>query len=311
MKKIFALLITAALLSITAAAERFETSITVTDATTFAADTSANDLTSSPAENEPAPYKTIYDLYQAWHTDTTEGCPYPDYICGVWTDTGNIDVLTVATTKDEAGLAGQKEILSLIENDESVKFTFASYPAHELWAVQETIIAEMGGDSPIISCGIDEMNNCVSVGVLHSASDADTTAKRLLEENLDKVVVEFTNGFVLDCNTAGIIDPAIGNDTGILTTGAETGSEYNAIVIMSKPNYTFIWITAAALCVAIIAISAVLIARSRRVLQTANGIINEKSTLSKKQITDAIKEAPPTPDDRILEMITEKLNKLN
>lgn len=300
MKKLIAVLITSTLLTLNVSAEDFETSVAETDP---AATTSSVEESSASYESEPAPYKTMADLYQVWYADHNNGCPYPDYVCGVWTDTGEMDVLTVATTKDEAGLAGQKEILALIEDDDSVKFTYRSYPAYELCALQEEIIAEMGGDSPIISCGIDEMGNTVSVGIKRDSPDAEKTAIRLLEKYLDKVVIEYSDGFILDCNTAGIIDSV---DGGVLTTG--TGTNYDAHTLMTHPDYTLLWVTAA-LIIAIIAISAMFITRRRKVLQTNEGSSVEYSKLSTKQTEETIKANPPLPDNEVYDKMMQKLHK--
>lgn len=301
MKKLIAILITATLLTLNVSAEEFETSVAATDSPIE----NTVDIREAAIDNTAAPYKTMADLYQAWYADYNDGCPYPDYVCGVWTDTGGMDVLTVATTKDEAGISGQEEILALIEDDNSVKFTYQSYPACELWALQDEIFAEMGGESPIISSGIDEMNNVVSVGIKRDSPDAEKTAMYLLEKYLDKIVIEYSDGFILDCNTAGIIDTA---DGGVLTTGAETGY-YDAHLIMTDPDYTLLWITAAAILVTILAVSAVIIINRRKVLQTNTANSIECSKLSVKQTADIIKNNTPTPDNAVYDKIVKKISK--
>lgn len=302
MKKILAMLITAALIGVTAA-EQYETEQYETS-TPAVAEQPASPEAKAP-EEENAPYQTMFDLYQAWHGGADSGeCPYPDYVCGVWTDTGGMDILTVATTKDEAGLAGQEEILALIADDGSVKFTFQSHAAWELWEVQAEISAQMGGSSPIFGCGIDETENVVSVSVLRDDPSAEETALALLEKYLDKVVVDFGDGFTLDCTTAGITDAAGSYDIGAVpTTGAEIGADYSSP--LSSP---LLWVTAAALLIAITAGAAMLVAKRRRALQTAEGGSVEEGALTARQTADLVRDNPPEPDGDIFGKITARLN---
>ena len=108
-------------------------------------------------------YVTMGDLYQAW--GGYEG--YPDYICGVWSTDGGMSNMTVAVTKDKAGERGKEKILSLLENPNSVTFTYQSYSYQELQEVNEAIVSRMmAGDQSIVACGIYEMENKVHVSVL-------------------------------------------------------------------------------------------------------------------------------------------------
>lgn len=132
-------------------------------------------------------YATMGDLYQAWGGYAG----YPDYICGVWSTDGGMSNMTVAVTKDEAGERGKEEILSLLENPNSVTFTYQSYSYQELQEVNEAIVERMiAGDYSIVACGIYEMENKVHVSVLETAEDAEKTAQKLVKTYGDKVTVE-------------------------------------------------------------------------------------------------------------------------
>ena len=132
-------------------------------------------------------YATMGDLYQAW--GGYEG--YPDYICGVWSTDGGMSNMTVAVTKDKAGERGKEEILSLLENPNSVTFTYQSYSYQELQEVNEAIVSRMmAGDQSIVACGIYEMENKVHVSVLETAENAEETAQALVKTYGDKVMVE-------------------------------------------------------------------------------------------------------------------------
>ncbi len=312
MKRFITLLITAAILGTSAMAEEFATSVAEEfDTVTEQVAPDAQDTTSIITDDSEAQYATFFDLYQAWCASANGGCAYPDYVGGVWTETGDMSVLKVALTKDDAGIAGKEEILSLIADDSSVSFTYCAYSARQLWEIQEEIICMMGGDSPIVGCGIDEMNNTVSVGVLHDHADAESIAIKLLEHYLDKIVIEYTDGFVLDCTTAGITDPGLGEKYdigGTLTTGIETGSEFEAHTLMKPSTISpWIWIAAAAVCAAIIAVAAVFLVRRRNMLQTNAGTISEDG-ISKKEVESLITSTPPQPDNDLQNRIKDKLN---
>ena len=155
-----------------------------------APDSPALDMPADGASTErtaEGKYVTMGDLYQAW--GGYEG--YPDYICGVWSTDGGISNMTVAVTKDKAGERGKEEILSLLENPNSVTFTYQSYSYQELQEVNEAIVSRMmAGDQSIVACGIYEMENKVHVSVLETAENAKETAQALVKTYGDKVMVE-------------------------------------------------------------------------------------------------------------------------
>ncbi|MBR5537788.1 MAG: hypothetical protein IKU58_07805 [Clostridia bacterium] len=136
-------------------------------------------------------YATMGDLYQAWGGH--EG--YPDYICGVWSTDGGMENLTVAVTDDAAGEQGREEILSLLENTDSVTFTTLTYSYQELSAIMEEVSAQMGGDSLIIGCGVYEMDNTVHIMINKDGEGADAVAKDLAKQYGGKVLVEMTGPF--------------------------------------------------------------------------------------------------------------------
>lgn len=155
-----------------------------------AADGPALDMPADGASTErtdEGKYATMGELYQAW--GGYEG--YPDYICGVWSTDGGMSNMTVAVTKDKAGERGKEEILSLLENPDSVTFTYQSYSYQELQEVNEAIVERMmAGDQSIVACGIYEMENKVHISVLETAENAEKTAQKLVKTYGDKVTVE-------------------------------------------------------------------------------------------------------------------------
>ena len=155
-----------------------------------APDSPALDMPADGASTErtaEGKYVTMGDLYQAW--GGYEG--YPDYICGVWSTDGGMSNMTVAVTKDKAGERGKEKILSLLENPNSVTFTYQSYSYQELQEVNEAIVSRMmAGDQSIVACGIYEMENKVHISVLETAENAEETAQALVKTYGDKVMVE-------------------------------------------------------------------------------------------------------------------------
>lgn len=148
-----------------------------------------------PAEPVDGKYSSMGALYQAW--GGYEG--YPDYVCGVWSTDGGLTNMTVAVTKDETGEQGKGEILSLLKNTDTVTFTYQSYTYGELREVNDAIVDRMmAGGSPIVSCGIYEMENKVHISVLETAENAETVAQELLEQYGDKVIVELGSEIILD-----------------------------------------------------------------------------------------------------------------
>ena len=155
-----------------------------------APDSPAVDMPADGASTErtdEGKYATMGELYQAWGGYAG----YPDYICGVWSTDGGMSNMTVAVTKDKAGERGKEEILSLLENPNSVTFTYQSYSYQELQEVNEAIVSRMmAGDQSIVACGIYEMENKVHISVLETAENAEETAQALVKTYGDKVMVE-------------------------------------------------------------------------------------------------------------------------
>lgn len=185
-----------------------------------------------------AKYMTMGDLYQAWYANREYEYYYPDYVCGVWTETGDMSELVVAVTKDEAGEAGKEEILSLIENDDSVKFTYQSYSYKELRQAQDEISSFMGDESGIYGLGVYEMENKLHANIDMSNPNAEMYVEKLLAQYGDMIVFEAGNGFTLDAATEGIIDSAggYGLDGGSVLT-EETGGGILAAGINADGGY--------------------------------------------------------------------------
>ncbi len=293
-----------------------------------------------------AKYMTMGDLYQAWFASGEYEYYYPDYVCGVWTETGDMSELVVAVTKDEAGEKGKEEILSLIENDDSVKFTYQSYSYKELRQVQEEISHFMGDESGIYGLGVSEMENKVCANIDMSNPNAEMYVEKLLGQYGDMIVFEAGNGFTLDAATEGIIDsaggediggegiytPSIGSDDivteigaggGVFATGINADGGYQeapAVTMEELAAVAEISVTGAkqdnawifAVCViAVLAIAVVVavLVNKGKAKQTTAGIVIDGTRLTVSDTETIVTESKETPQRDILGAVMEEIEK--
>ncbi len=227
-------------------------------------------------------YATIGDLYQAW--GGYEG--YPDYVCGMWSTDGGMTSMTVAVTDDEAGESGRQEILSLLADPNTVTFTTQKYSYRELQKVMDEITAQMDGDSPIVACGVYEMENAVHVTVNKNHQAAEETIARLTAQYGDLVVVEAGEMIfsVLHCDTP---------------------FEQVAVDLTAKPtigNYLPL-----ILLLTVLALAALTVAFKRPARVTNTGKVITEGKPTRAQVEAALSEHSETPPDRVEEQLKKKL----
>lgn len=227
-------------------------------------------------------YATIGDLYQAW--GGYEG--YPDYVCGMWSTDGGMTSMTVAVTDDEAGESGRQEILSLLADPNTVIFTTQKYSYRELQKVMDEITAQMDGDSPIVACGVYEMENAVHVTVNENHQAAEETIARLTAQYGDLVVVEAGEMIfsVLHCDTP---------------------LEQVAVDLTAKPtigNYLPL-----ILLLTVLALAALTVAFKRPARVTNTGKVVTEGKPTRAQVEAALSEHSETPPDRVEEQLKKKL----
>lgn len=227
-------------------------------------------------------YATIGDLYQAW--GGYEG--YPDYVCGMWSTDGGMTSMTVAVTDDEAGESGRQEILSLLADPNTVTFTTQKYSYRELQKVMDAITAQMDGDSPIVACGVYEMENAVHVTVNKNHQAAEETIARLTAQYGDLVVVEAGEMIfsVLHCDTP---------------------FEQVAVDLTAKPtigNYLPL-----ILLLTVLALAALTVAFKRPARVTNTGKVITEGKPTRAQVEAALSEHSETPPDRVEEQLKKKL----
>ena len=136
-----------------------------------------------------AKYSTAGDLYQSW------GENIPDYICGMWSTDGSFDKLTFGIQNNAAGNAGKQEMLDLVENDATLTFVYQVFSRNYLLQIQEEIYEYFQKDLGLVSTGLDEINNCITLGILEERKDDKDTQnmiKEITRKYGDAVRVEYT-----------------------------------------------------------------------------------------------------------------------
>ena len=163
-----------------------------------------------PLMTEDGKYTTMGALYTAWNG--YEG--YPDYVGGVWTETGDMSRLTVAVTDE----AGEEAIRAQLADQDSVEFVLCKYSYAELNAVMKEITKRMIDGEPAISaCGVYEMENAVHITLKKDHENADLLAKELANTYGDKVVVELSDAIFDLSNDVITIGPVVDGTTEVLT----------------------------------------------------------------------------------------------
>lgn len=231
-----------------------------------------------------AQYSTAWDLYQAWMSAQPDWRqnPYPEYVCGVWSTDGGTNNLTIAVTKDEAGEAGKSEILELLENDESVTFTYQTYSYAELLAARLEIEAQLGKDNGMHSIGIYEMENQIFVGIDETNPNAEAFMKDLLKKYGDMVCIELSTGPV---NTLEELD--IGG------------------TVVHRTNN--LWILLLAGTMVLCAGGFFLLRQRKLAIQTADGPVQTTSSLSRRQTAQLARQSTAAPHPETLKKLLKKL----
>ncbi len=294
-----------------------------------------------------AKYLTMGDLYQSWFENAEYEYAYPDYVCGVWTETGDMSQLVVAVTKDEAGEKGKEEILSLIENDDSVKFTYQSYSYKELRQVQDEITSIMGDGTGIYGIGVNETENRLEAYIDITNPNAETVMWKFLEAYGDMIVFETGDGNIFDATTENMIIAAGGSDAPAVTIagenydiGGETGgglfavgvnadggasnntdgvaSLAPAVTMEELAAVTEISVTGAkqdntwifAVCVIAVLVIAVAVAvavNKGRAKQTTAGIVSDGTRLTVSDTERIVTESRETPERDVLKAVMDEI----
>lgn len=214
-----------------------------------------------------ASYSTAGDLYETWC------CDLPDYICGVWSTDGGTANLTFGIQNTTVGNAGKQEILELIEDDSTVTFVYQEFSRNYLLQIQKEIDGYFEKDVGLVSTGLDDMNNCIAVGILKERQDnADT--QNMIHEIAEKygkaVSLEYTDKIV---HTLTVDD----HGTHTWTSPYAQPTLFLPLVMMAA-----------------VLIGAVFLMTARRkmlFLQTAPDAVASVTPLSSKEVEDMVKNS--------------------
>ena len=173
-------------------------------------------LPAGAAESDALPdgyFATSEDLFQYWASPYPT--QYPDYVGGIWTDNGTSYPLPIALTDDAAGKTGKKEILRLIADDNSVKFTTVKYSRNLLERAMNEITPYFEQDLGLVGLGVYDMENHVELEI-HKDYKNNTATKEMLRQIKtrygDAVYVRYTDGYVALTEDLLVIDGAVDKD---------------------------------------------------------------------------------------------------
>ncbi len=287
-------------------------------------------------------FENFSELYDFWYKTADSENAYPDYVCGVLSTDGGMEKLTVALVTGEMGQKGKEEILSLIENDESVTFTYKSYTYAELWEVKENITKQLIEltDSGIASSwgiGIYEMENVVHVDIDTTIPEVQELMAECEEKYGDMVAFEYT-GSIYDCvANAGRVDvdgpegtdigapipaggdivafvtdaPADKPDWYYTTAGAspETGEVMSVTTTVQTADYksnVLMWAAAAGV-ILLLAAAGIIGAKKKSAAQTTAGAVETAENISTAQVEAMLKITEEAPSGDIFEKIVKKI----
>ena len=241
-------------------------------------------------------FATGGDLYQHWYSTydyENDLSPYPDYVCGVWTESGDMFTqLTIMVTKDEAGEVGKQEILALVEDDDTVDFIYGTYTHAQLRAVQEEIgeIMQSFGFQGSAGWGVDESENVVTLDIDSETEGALKVIDTCYTRFGDRIVVNDVRGlaFTNDTMTVGVEEQ--GYDIGGLRE--EVG--------MERTSYA--WLVLPVLLLGL-GTAAVLLRRRAVKYAPVEGETVELLTGTEAKVRDASHQPSPELDRKILSEI--------
>ena len=230
-----------------------------------------------------AQYSTAGDLYEAWHNNL------PDYICGVWSTDGGTTNLTFGIQNNEAGNAGKQKILELIENDSSVTFVYQEFSRNYLLKIQKEIDGYFAKDLGLISTGLDDINNCIVLGIYIERKDnADT------QNMIDEITAKYGKAVSVEYT-----------DQLIFTVG-ENEPNYAWLALTKQPPMFMPMIMMILLLIGVVFVFA--IRRKMLILQTNHGAaVSTVRPPSAKDVKDMVKQSyyavPSDLKKKVMDMI--------
>ena len=239
---------------------------------------------------EEEKFEKMRDLNDYW----AENNAYPDWFCGVWTETGSLDNLVVAVLNSEEGNNGKQEILDLIEDDSSVKFTYGEYSRNYLIGVQQSFTEETFNELGLSYTAFLDDESRIELGILKSKRNDPK-----IKEKLEKLKAEYGDIFTVKY-TEGLVftDVSLVKDLPSVIFTAEEASTSRFIYVA----------VSASLLLSLTCLVLVVRKKKSVALQTNEGVtVNESSKLSLKELEHLLKntefEIPSNLDEKVMEKI--------
>lgn len=239
-------------------------------------------------------FEKMKDLNTYWAVNDA----YPDWFCGIWTETGSLNDLVVSVLDTEEGNLGKQEILDLIEDDSSVTFTYGQYSRNYLTGVQNSLTYETFQELGLSYTAFLDTENRVELGILKEKRDDPASLQKLEElkqQYGDIFTVKYVDGYVSE-------DILYIEDVPVVTN---TGS---IVEVKTQSSYFLYIAVAVSLLLSVTCIFILLKRRRAFALQTSAGsTLSATARLSSKGVEALVKntevKVPAELEERILNEI--------
>lgn len=239
-------------------------------------------------------FEKMKDLNNYWAVNDA----YPDYFCGVWTETGSLNNLVVAVLDTEEGNRGKQEILDLIEDDSSVTFTYGDYSRNYLIGVQNSFTRDMFTEIGLTYTAFLDDKSRIELGVIKDKENNPASLK-MLEEIKEKYgdvfIIKYVDSYYVDGLVLGIEDVG-----GVIEYNISPNPESNS------PNFLYVAVAVSLL----LGVACVFLVSKRRqafLLKTNTGATFIATPLSIKEVEAVIKnteiEFPSDLDKKVMKQI--------
>lgn len=243
-----------------------------------------------------AEYKNVYELFQYWENDA-----YPDYVCGIWSTNGGVAYLTVAVNTKDA----KDEILSLIEDDSSVSFTYQKYSKNYLLSIIDEMNTkfceyEFAKETGFLAMCLNEYENRVEITIDDEKIENSATVELVTElENRfgEAVYIEYS-----DADTVVSTEDLVAHLDNTVTYQEIPEKENTALE-------AHLSVCCVILAISLLVLSCAFILQKRRALRTVNGKTVTSGRVTLKEIEELIKNSPAEPSSKLDEKINNLINK--
>ncbi len=238
-----------------------------------------------------ARFENARDLYQVWAGPQQ----FPDYVCGVWSNDGTSNNLTISVLNTKEGNDGKKEILELIENDSSVTFEYGEYSRNYLISVQTQVskLFKTHEEHGLVGTAYLDDKNRISLLFLKEYEPNENT-----QQLLSDLKSEYGDVFLITFGDAPVDDTLltapIGNDFAQKNNKSSISTIILIVLLIFSIAFMFVH------------------KRRTKALKTNTGdIITTESKISLKQIEKLIEKEDFSPSAELDSKIMSSINEQN